>query len=364
VTTLEDHLRDTLNEMAAEAHQAPLLQRLDARSALRQRRHRLVAVATAATVAAAVAATTVVVFRLDRPTVVEPVERPPKVFRLSDVSTTRPGPAHLAVTLTVPGSLPGSSPDDAAYLQDASGGGTVMLAQSEWVPSTYSQHLSWDGTRFVRQNNSSGDPRLEIVNLRTGSVNKLDGRRGFCPQLSPDNRTVAIVDTKNRLAFIDARSGRVLHGGAVGGGATCASLAWTPDGKLLAAEMDQGSLLVDPRGRTVVRLGKGVAVNCGMSWSPDGRSILLYDRGSGRYVIHDVNDGSDTLLEAPADALRPLGWAGSRVVWLLGEPGDQRLVTTDQHGAAPTPWMRLDVGTNPVATVQWSWHLSGRAADR
>jgi hypothetical protein len=120
---------------------------------------------------------------------------------------------------------------------------------------------------------------------------------------------------------------------------------------------------MDDRGRTVVRLPGRVAVNSGMSWAPDGRSILLYDRAGGRYVVRDVTSGVESDLQRPPDAVRPMGWAGSRVVWLVGPPGDQRLVSTDRSGADPQPWMRLDIGDRPVESVQWSRDLGGTARD-
>jgi hypothetical protein len=90
----------------------------------------------------------------------------------------------------------------------------------------------------------------------------------------------------------------------------------------------------------------------------------MYDWKAERFVVRDVTDGSETVLRMPPGALRPLGWAGSRVVWLVGQPGDQRLVTTDQTGAEPRPWMLLDIGQRAVETVGWSSELSGRAAHR
>lgn len=64
----------------------------------------------------------------------------------------------------------------------------------------------------------------------------------------------------------------------------------------------------------------------------------------------------------PRGALQPLGWAGERVVWLVGEAGSQMLVTTDQQGAGAEVWCRLDVGGVPVESVTWSHALSGGAA--
>jgi hypothetical protein len=90
---------------------------------------------------------------------------------------------------------------------------------------------------------------------------------------------------------------------------------------------------------------------------------LLYDPQTIRFVVRNLAPGSESVLEPPGDALRPLGWAGSRVVWLVGQPGDQRLVTTDQRGADPRTWTNLAVGNRAVETVTWSQTLAGTARD-
>ena len=213
---------------------------------------------------------------------------------------------------------------------------------------------------MIRQSGEAADPRLEIVTLQTGSINELGGRVGYCPQLSPDNRTIAIGNTSGRLELLDARSGEtLLRGGLVG--EVCAAVGWSPDGRLLVN--DDGSTVIDAHGRPVTQLRHRLAVNSGMSWSPDGRSILLYSRDTGRYSIRDVANGSESFLQLPPGALRPLGWAGDRVVWLAGRAGDQSLISTDVTGTDPRPWMRVDAGDRPIETVQWSRDLSGRPSD-
>jgi hypothetical protein len=198
----------------------------------------------------------------------------------------------------------------------------------------------------------SGQFGLEIVNLETGQVNRVDEGPG-CATLSPDNRTIA-GETDERLTLVDARTGKLLRRGP--GIGSCVGLGWSPDGRLLAA----GPNVFDAHGRVVSRLPRGHAVNQNMSWSPDGRSLLLYDEVSGRHLVRDVLGESESAIEPPTDVARPLGWAGARVVWLVGQPGDQRLVTTGRAGANPQPWMRIDAGDRAIATVQWSWDLSGR----
>ncbi len=103
MTALEDRLRTTLHDMADEAQPAPLLPRLEREAQQPGRQYRLALAAVAAAVVAVVATTSVFVLRLDEPSTFEPVDHPPKVFRLSDRSSDSPGRADLAVTLAPPG---------------------------------------------------------------------------------------------------------------------------------------------------------------------------------------------------------------------------------------------------------------------
>jgi hypothetical protein len=70
-------------------------------------------------------------------------------------------------------------------------------------------------------------------------------------------------------------------------------------------------------------------------------------------------DGNRTTVVRPENGVRALGWAGERVVWLVQDGEDQRLVTTDTAGGDPTTWMRFGPRTGLVETVLWSDALRG-----
>jgi Tol biopolymer transport system component len=365
MTQLEDRVRAQLHETAQVVEPAPLLERLDRAARAARRRHRVGQVAVAAAAAGAVAAGTLVVTHLDRPSIIEPTVHPPKVFRLSGATVDAPGRALIAVFTAQTADTARTGGEVAtAHVQPVTGGPAVSLSTSDRVPGAVNQQLSHDGNIVVRESSAGGSARVEIVNLSTGAREDLGDLRGYCPRLSPDNRTLVSEETiVDRIAFIDARTGETLTGGRSVGNMDrdCVGQGWSPDGQRFAFGGRDGTLLMDDRGRVVGRIPGRVAVNSDMSWAPDGRSILLYDRGAGRYVVGDVNDGSETVLQRPADAIRPMGWAGSRIVWLVGHPGDQRLVSTDRSGADPRQWMRLDIGGRPVESVQWSRALTGHA---
>lgn len=360
MTHLENRLRATLRELADEARPAPLLDRLDRDHRHVVRRHRLALVAAAAAVATTLAAGSLVVMRLDRPSIVEPVERPPKVFRLSGTASMSPGRSLLAVTLT-----PVRQADDKpAYLLPAGGDDGVRLPDTTVVPRAWTQHLSADGTRYVRQQDAGAEPRLEIVDLRTGQSDDLGGTRGYCPELSPDNSRLAYYSNgAARVLDVRDRSSRSVHRVTLTLQFPCGGLAWSPDGELLAVRANTGTVLLDRDGKVVLRFPQQAVTNGSMSWSPDGRLILFYDRVSGSYALESVDGGPARTLVNPAAAIEPIGWLGRRIAWLTGPPGEQTLVATEQDGTDARTWMRFDVGDRQVEAVQWSRDLAGRAAD-
>lgn len=368
---VEDQVRAALHEMADEARSAPLLQRLE-RDSVRPptwRTSALVA-AAASVLAVAILAASLAWVRVHRSAVVEPAVDPPKVFRLSDTETADPGVGAMLVVLADANAQPFVH-EKPAYLLPIDGKDAVLVDESD-DRAVWTEHLSQDGTRVVRQTDvftgstsSIPDSGLEIVDLRTGKVDDLDGVGGACPALSPDNRALAAYGLRD-IRVIELPSGRTSLVRRLAPDADpqiCGALAWSPDSTRLLVPSGAGSRLIDREGRTLSRLPGLRAVNGSMSWSPDGRSVLLYDRQDGRYLTREL-DGDDTVLSAPDDATKPVGWAGSRIVWLAGSAGDgPRLTTTDERGGDPRLWTRLRTRGMAVETVSWSTPLRGSARD-
>lgn len=370
---IEDRLRSMLRDRADAVRPSPPPVGLGHKASAAARR-RLVLGAVASVVAVAAAVGAVALLREPRPNFIEPVRLPPKIFELSESVTPSPGRALVAVFPALGQGEEFAEIARTPHLQPVNGGPTVVLATTDLDPLPYSQHLSWDGTRVMRQYAPGEGNRLEIVNLETGEIDRLDGRTGFCPTLSPDNRTVAIEDSDGRISMVDARTGRLLRRGPRIS-EPCSGIGWSPNGQFLVIPVPKvvqpqsdtdviaagaDSLLLDRQGRAVARLPGSVGVNASMSWAPDGHSLLLFNRASGRFVIRDVTTGSESTLAPVAEAARPMGWAGSRVVWLVGQSGELRLITTDRTGKDWRPWMRLDAGDRAIESVQWSLALSGR----
>ena len=365
-TDVEGDVRAALHEIADDARAAPLMQRLEAgRTAARAgRAGRWTVVAVAASVVALVlAAVSLSVLRSDEPPVVEPTVHPPKVIRLADAESPRPGRSSLLLVLADP-AAERFVHEKPAYLLPVGSQAATRLTESGVNP-TWTEHLSLDGTRVIREVNqgaleASGDQKwMEVVDLRTGGLTRVPGSVGYCPALSPDNRLVA-VNRDRDVAIIDLVSGtRRIVDQVID---YCGGLAWTPDSTRLVVHGQNASLVVDRQGRRLARIPRAYPVNGSMSWSPDGSRLLLYQPEAGRFVSRDDASGTLTRLHRPAGALRPVGWAGSRIVWLVGPAGEQRLVTTDQSGHDPRPWTRLDTDSMPIEAISWSTALRGTAA--
>jgi Tol biopolymer transport system component len=218
------------------------------------------------------------------------------------------------------------------------------------------------------QMDTAAAPTLEILDLRTGGRDHLNGIVGYCPRLSPDHRTVAAWtpdDAPDPLVLVDVATRSVREvpqasrpqTSSIGG---CTTVGWSPDGTRLAMPAGEGGCVVDLQGHVVASLPNRSIVNGAQSWSPDGRRLLLYVRSEGQFVVHTLSTGAETSLGDVRLVTSPVGWAGPRVVWLAGSPGDQRLVTTDVHGGDERLWTRFDIGDRAVQSISWSGQLAGQ----
>jgi hypothetical protein len=366
MTTFEDRLQVALRDLADDVGTEPAL-RFAPRARSQQGSRRVLAV-SAVVVAAMVIALSVVALRQDRPGVVEPVQRPPKVFRLTGTTSTAPGRAVMAVTLTDV-----SGEGAPAYLVGAGDAVVSKLPPSVHLFPVESQRLAAGGRVLVRKNQDVVGPPYVLVHLESGRVDRVDDTDALFLTLSPDGRTVAeYTATDVRLRHLAAGGRRVLRRLAIpagtsvigtdhpGSSGAIGAIGWAPDGALLAVHDGADTLVVDLRGELRARLRGARLVNGSQSWSPDGSRLLVYDSTAGRFSVRRADGTGTTPVRGPAGALRPLGWSGTHVVWLVGRPGGQRLVRCDTATAPQCrTWMRFDVGTAGVEGVTWSSELTG-----
>lgn len=375
MSMLEDQLRETLAEMSGEVRPVPMLTRLDHSQARWRRRSRSYgAIAVAAAVVLILVAGSLLLLRPNSPNIVPPVHQPPKVLRLSSAESVAPGRTALLLVVADNTSIPPSAHFTAPHLQPAYalpiGGHRALRLKESDVDPTWTDQLSLDGTRVVRELTNRDitgyDPKwpLEIVNLQTGNIDDVRGAQATCPMLSPDNRTLAGY-SENDVVLIDVSTGAHLEAGLrlddSSDLACYTGFAWSPDGSRIVVPHGPDSVVLDRRGRQLSTLTELHVINASMSWSPDGRLLLLYDAGLRQFVARDMEERADSVLRRPRDAVTPLGWAGSRIVWLAGQVGEQQLITTDGTGGDPRPWIRLDTNGLPIESVTWSSDLAGTA---
>ena len=204
----EDRLQVALQDLADEVRPAQLLNRAPQPPPRSRQVRRALLVATAAVAALVVGIAAAVWLRADGPHLVEPVQRPPKVFRLSGLTSESPGRAVMAVVLT---SRTQSEQSEAApsYLVPAAGGPVVALPLSEQATAG-SYRLSSDGRVVTRSNGVLG-PAFVLVDLASGRARAVDDD-ALQLALSPDGGTVAEY-TADAVELVDLGSGarRVLR---------------------------------------------------------------------------------------------------------------------------------------------------------
>jgi hypothetical protein len=89
----------------------------------------------------------------------------------------------------------------------------------------------------------------------------------------------------------------------------------------------------------------------------------MYESTSGTFAVVPADGGEPRVASGPVPGGKPVGWTGERVVWLVGDPGAQRLVTTDVDGGDAQPWIRLELGGRVVDNITWSRDLTGAVED-
>jgi WD40 repeat protein len=172
---------------------------------------------------------------------------------------------------------------------------------------------------------------------------------------SPDGRWIAGTDSDQPLFLWEPSTGkqRVLlppQPDTVGYEAPMALLAWSPDGKRLAAiarDRDHAVLLWDPAtGKQQATLASAGRSVLSLAWSPDGQTlagdcydaVLLWDATTGKQRAIQEEAGGDVLW-SPDSRLFVSSRRGSSVIW-DGRTG-KRVAT-------------LVSATTPVSHLAWS----------
>jgi Tol biopolymer transport system component len=355
MTDVETQVRQLLQAVAERSRPVPLLdtfweQRLRAR-----RRRRVVLSAVAVATATAVAVVTMFGGNPYRTTAPEPALHPPKVFHVTGAQSATPGLVRMLVTL---GSSHGEQESLGYVVPEASGDAVRFVPNGRGTAALSEERLMSDGRTLLELGGMAANGDVILNDLVTGRERRVPNPHGDYAEMSPDGSTVAVWAPEVTLIDIASkRSRQILH---IGPGLVASNqLGWSPDGQKVAIKDKKGVAVVGLDGQLVIRWSDVSLVNGSQSWSPDGRSLLVYDTARSSYRLLSVDGGQGADLRTPPDAVRALGWTGERVVWLAGQPGAQRLITTDRAGAHPRVWTRFDVGSSAIESVTWSRALTG-----
>ncbi|WP_081237490.1 nSTAND1 domain-containing NTPase [Streptomyces viridosporus] len=215
-----------------------------------------------------------------------------------------------------------------------------------------------DGTSLMTSR-IPADERLEIWNLRNGDMTReIPDIGGEILAVKPGGRILAT----NHGQFLDLRSGRITRRALTSGVTT--ALAFSPDGKYLAAGDESGQVTVwdgdahEPLGllpASPVRDGKPRHVSA-LAFSPDGHTLAAAgDDGTLRLWDTDSGRSIGSALPTPGTAILALAFS----------PDDKTLYAAGKH----IPLQTYDITTGQAATLacdragagltpgEWSTHI-------
>lgn len=267
---------------------------------------------------------------------------------------------RLGVTITAAGGDPADEGYGAgtACLVDVRDGSSVVLGSGQSAVVTA---VSADGRRVVLRTGRRGERRLELLDLRTGTRDRLVGgpagafvasaRFGAAPgtvwvHTDAGREHAALLAVAlgppagHRVApprTVVARPGADLDVVALDPAGTRAALVWNAGGR---SELE----LVDLRGGRLRRLGAPAAVVTGVSFTRDGRTLLVggHSPGVPPHVVRVPVEGGP-----PAPLVPALPWAPA------SRP--QRLAFTGDDGLELSGWLhRPDPpGHRPGPALLW-----------
>jgi WD40 repeat protein len=180
----------------------------------------------------------------------------------------------------------------------------VLKGHPNWV-----SQVAWsgDGMKVIAEGGTSGD--VSVWNVDSGlKVAKASlGQYALSLVADPQGDRFAIVTTESAVIVMNSKTGKAERNlGEVAD--KCTRLAWSPDGKVLAAGSAKGTFLFDPSTGKVN--GKLDATGHALDWSRDGTrlatasadgTLKLWNPADGT-LVHKITGSATSLHLLPGDA--------------------------------------------------------------
>jgi WD40 repeat protein/serine/threonine protein kinase/tetratricopeptide (TPR) repeat protein len=194
---------------------------------------------------------------------------------------------------------------------------------------------------------------IQVWDAETGrEIRAFPTRMAFTRTMSvrPRSSLLAVAETNGAITLWDADTGREappLEGETIPAG----DLAWSPDGRRLAAASDDQTVrLLDPETRAVTVVGRHAGGVVQVRWSPDGTSLASAGE-DGAVKVWDASSGRERFaLVEHAGPVNAVAWS----------PDGRRLASADTRGIQLWETDRGQTGTvlvghtGGVAAVAWS----------
>ena len=200
---------------------------------------------------------------------------------------------------------------------------TVTHAQttpnSKWLEAAWPSgsgllHYGPDGQTIATSIGLTRDSLVEIRDLRRPSQVRLLPWQpwGSAVTFAPDGKTLVSAHQDRTLRFWEAASGQSIHQQELGLFHAPQTLAFSPDGQVLAiGESIHKVILLDTKSRqSVGELSPGAG---GLAWSPDGKKLAAgAEHSRGKVAIYDValrQQSSTFSCSYPSGVLDLLAWS-------------------------------------------------------
>lgn len=187
--------------------------------------------------------------------------------------------------------------------------GSGLIQLSDMEASNYYPVFTPDGGSLLFASNRNGPFDLYLLHFGEKQLFQITQNVGnvVSPDYSPDGRRIIFVNRAGDgpasiwMVNADGLNPRLVYAGAD----TIVAAAWSPDGEKIAYAMSIGApqeyeiFIMNTEGKNHVRISQGLqGIGGSLSWSPDGKSLLVYAGSYGDKNIFKLEaaDGAYTQL--------------------------------------------------------------------